>query len=171
MRRLRREQLRRLTTDEPGLSHRQLAKRLGVSKDTVRRDLEALAHEEERADAPDAPQVSEGGAHEDAPPGAPGDAGAPAEDAPGAAGAPLPRRVAQPLADMDVSQWRALRRDLAVLVLTGHPAEAMVHQAVVALAHCYRQALARGELEHGQPFLVSGMTLRPLAPAADRPSS
>jgi DNA-binding transcriptional MocR family regulator len=168
MRRLRREELRRLTTDEPGLSHRQLARRLGVSKDTVRRDLEALAHEEERADAP---QVSEGGADEDAPAGASGDAGAPTEDAPDATGAPLPRRVAQPLADMDVSQWRALRRDLAVLALTGRTAEAMVHQAVVALAHCYRQALARGELEHGQPFLVSGMTLRPLAPAADRPAS
>lgn len=169
-RRLRREQLRRLTTDEPGLSHRQLAKRLGVSKDTVRRDLEALAHEEERADAPHAPQVSEGGAGEDAPTGAPGAADAPTEDSPDATVAPLPRRVAQPLADMDVSQWRALRRDLAVLTLSGLTAEVMVHQAVVALAHCYRQALARGELKHGQPFLVCGMTLRPV-PAADRPSS
>lgn len=171
MRRLRREELRRLTTDEPGLSRRKLAKRLGVSKDTVRRDLEALAHEEELTDAPPAPQVSEGGADEDAPTVVSGQADVPTEDAPDATVTPLPRRVAQPLADMDVSQWRALRRDLAVLTLTGRPAEAMVHQAVVALAHCYRQALARGELEHGQPFLVSGMTLRPMAPAADRPSS
>lgn len=170
MRRLRREQLRRLTTDEPGLSHRQLAKRLGVSKDTVRRDLEALAQEPEHHDAPGAPQVSEGGADDDAPTGALGDSHAPTPDAPGEPPPGLPRRVADPLAGMDVSQWRAVRRDLAVLTLSGCSAEAAVHQAVVAVAHFYRQALARGELEQGQPFLVTDMTLR-TAPSAVRSAS
>lgn len=173
---LRRARVAQLRQAEPDLSHREMAQRLGISKDTVRRDLDALdadaaqpAPPADQAPAPEpdpvahpAPQVSEADA-------------SPADTAtdPVAQTAPpaqLPRRVADPLADMDVSQWRALRRDLAVLMLTGRTAEAMVHQAVVALAHCYRQALTHGELEHGQPFLVSGMTLRPL-PAADRPSS
>ncbi|HET8969422.1 MAG TPA: hypothetical protein VFN19_00065 [Candidatus Nanopelagicales bacterium] len=82
----------------------------------------------------------------------------------------LPRRTAEPLAGIDVSQWPALRRDLAVLGQTGRPAEALVHQAVVALAHHYRQALAAGELQPGRPFVVTGMTLRPAALLADRPA-
>ncbi|OSZ56276.1 hypothetical protein OQI_33820 [Streptomyces pharetrae CZA14] len=81
----------------------------------------------------------------------------------------LPRRVAQPLAGIDVSQWPALRRDLAVLAQCGRPPEALVHQAVTALAHGYRRALDSGHLEPGQPFLISDMTLRPAAQLADRP--
>lgn len=81
----------------------------------------------------------------------------------------LPRRVAQPLAGVDVSQMPALRRDLAVLAATGRPAEALVHQAVTALAHHYSRALADGHLQPGQPFIVSDMTMRPAAQLADRP--
>jgi len=176
-RNLRRSRLAQLRQDEPDLSHRDMAQRLGISKDTVRRDLEALDAEAAQSaplanpsTAPDAgpvahtaPQVST----EAAPPCAtPADVvaqAAPLVD--------LPRRVAEPLADMDVSQWRALRRDLAVLAQTGRSAEALVHQAVAALAHQYSQALARGDLEVGRPFVVRDMTLRPAALLADRPAS
>lgn len=74
----------------------------------------------------------------------------------------LPQRVAQPLAGMDVSQWRALRRDLAVLAQCGSSAESLVHQAVVAMAYAYRQALARGDIKPQVPFLVSEVRLTPL---------
>ncbi|WP_309095244.1 helix-turn-helix domain-containing protein [Streptomyces sp.] len=158
---LRRARVAQLRQAEPHLSHREMAERLGVSKDTVRRDLEALDAEAAQSAPPTkeplaqvAPQVNE--------PGAPG-------RAPDAPAAGLPRRVADPLAGMDVSQWRALRRDLAVLAQTGRSPEALVHQAVLSVAHSYRQALARGDLQPGQPFLISSMQLRPAAQLADRP--
>lgn len=90
-RHLRRERLRRLVEAEPDLSHRALGERLGVSKDTVRRDLEAMAHDGARHAAPPAPQVTEGGAAGGAPALQIVDGGA-AEPAPGGAtgGAPAP---------------------------------------------------------------------------------
>jgi len=142
-----------------GQSQRAIAKRLGISKDTVRRDIERLDAEGEPDGAPpaepstaDAPQASVADAGVSAPEGAP----------PGEPVARLPRRVADPLAGMDVSQWRALRRDLAILAQTGSTAESLVHQAVVAMAHAYRQDLARGAIEPGVPFLVSQVRLTPL---------
>lgn len=83
----------------------------------------------------------------------------------------LPRRVADPLAGMDVSQWRALRRDLAVLAETGRTAEALVHQAVTAVAYAYRLARKAGDLEPGQRFLIADMTLRPSPHSAVRPEA
>ncbi|MFJ2303795.1 MULTISPECIES: hypothetical protein [unclassified Streptomyces] len=91
-----------------------------------------------------------------------------ATDQPPAAPPALPRRAAGPLAGIDVSQWPALRRDLAILAQCGRSPEALVHQAVVTLAHSYRQALARGELAPGQPFIAMDMTLRPLPMPAPR---
>ena len=41
-RNLRRSRVAQLRQAEPDLSHRDMAQRLGISKDTVRRDLEAL---------------------------------------------------------------------------------------------------------------------------------
>ena len=175
-RNLRRSRVAQLRQAEPDLSHRDMAQRLGISKDTVRRDLEALDAEAaqpappaEQVAAPDAepvahtaPQVSAEAAPSCATAAAPVAQSAPPVD--------LPRRVAEPLAGIDVSQWPALRRDLAVLAQTGRSAEALVHQAVVALAHNYRQALAAGELQPGRPFVVTGMTLRPAALLADRPA-
>lgn len=165
--------------DAEGLSARRIAERLGVGKDTVRRDLASLASEDAQQDAPpgapgvtDAPQVgedvSDGGAPQDAPLAGPGAAGAPDGDAPGAPVAQLPRRVAQPLAGIDLSGWPAARRDLAVLAQTGRSPEAMAHQAINALAHHYRQALATGRLEPGVPFVVSDMRLTPLPVPAGR---
>jgi hypothetical protein len=146
--------------NDQGLSRRAIADRLGVGKDTVRRDLAAIEREEATADAPlgacaepDAPQASQAVTGQTAP-----------QDAPVAQ---LPRRVAQPLDGFDVSRWPALRRDLAVLAQTGRSAEALVHQAVTAMAHNYRQALDRQAIAVGQPFIVSEMTLRPI-PVAGR---
>ncbi|MFG2515995.1 helix-turn-helix domain-containing protein [Streptomyces sp. NPDC048584] len=165
-----------LRQGEPDLSHRDMAQRLGISKDTVRRDLEALDAEvaqpappASRADASNADQVAHTAPQVSAEPAPPC---ATAADTMAQAAPPveLPRRVADPLAGIDVSQWRALRRDLAVLAQTGQSAEALVHQAVVALAHHYRQALDRGELQPGRPFVVTGMSLRPAALLADRPA-
>ncbi|MGA5076226.1 helix-turn-helix domain-containing protein [Streptomyces griseoincarnatus] len=176
-RNLRRSRLAQLRQAEPDLSQRDMAQRLGVSKDTVRRDLEALDAEAaqsappvDQAAAPDAEPV----AH--AAPQASAEAAPPRATTVAAVAQPappvdLPRRVAEPLAGMDVSQWRALRRDLAVLAQTGRSAEALVHQAVAALAHQYGRALARGELVPGQPFVVRDMVLRPAAQLADRPAS
>jgi transcriptional regulator with XRE-family HTH domain len=144
-----------------GLSQRAIARRLGVGKDTVRRDLEqdppSAAPDDAPPGEPDtaaAPQASPAEAEEAAPGGAPQDASV----------ATLPRRVADPLAGMDMSQWRALRRDLAVLAQSGLSAEALVHQAIVTLAHQYRQDLAEGRLPPGQRFLIRSMDLY-LAPA------
>jgi hypothetical protein len=149
---------------EEGLSRRAIAERLGVGKDTVRRDLAAIEREPapESAppgapDVPDAPQVSEG----DAPEGAPQ----------GESPRPLPRRMAQPLAGIDLSKWPAVRRDLAVLAQTGRTAEALAHQAITALAHHYARALACGEIAPGQEFFVSSITLRPLPRPGARPPS
>jgi len=159
-RNMRRENVRQLSQREPELSHRQIAERLGISKDTVRRDLDALAEEPGAdgavPDAPGAPQVSVGGAAPDAP------------DEPDESRGALPRRTAPLAGAPDLSQWPALRRDLAQMAQSGMSVEALVHQAVVAVAHGYRQALDRGELRPGDRFLVSGVTLRPAALLADR---
>lgn len=186
---LRRRRVAELRAAEPDLSLRQMADRLGVSRDTVTRDLAEIdqdpagtappagrpepvaeassaAGSATGAEAADpAPQVS-GGGRTDQPVAGEASAAPVAQDRPPAG---LPRRVAEPLAGIDVSQWPALRRDLAVLAQSGRSAEALVHQAVVALAYGYRQALDRGDLQPGQPFIVSGMTLRPAAQLADRP--
>ncbi|MEV0112331.1 HTH domain-containing protein [Streptomyces sp. NPDC050844] len=152
---------------DQGLSQRAIAKRLKVSKDTVRRDLERISAEAEPDDAPpaqpndtDAPQVSEGDPEGDAPRGAP-------QSAPLA---PLPRRMTGPLAlpdGFDLRQWPAVRRDLATLAQTGQSPETLVHHAITAVAHHYRQALAAKDIEPGQSFTVSHVTLRPM-PVARR---
>ena len=148
---LRRAKVAELRAAEPNLSLRRMAARLGLSRDTVTRDLAEL----DRQAAQAAPQANEGGA------------ATPARDAPPVA---LPRRVADPLADMDVSQWRALRRDLAVLAQSGLSAEAVVHQAVVSLAHQYKQDLAAGRLLPGQRFLIRSLDLRRAPVAAALPA-
>lgn len=167
---LRRARVAALRQAEPELSLRSMADRLGISRDTVRRDLEALqaapvaqsATAARGGAAPDrpvahaAPQVTAGGA--------------PAL-AHSATAAPGPAGVAGPLAGIDVSQWRSLRQDLAVLAQTGRSPEALVHQAVATLAHAYRRALAAGQVEPGRSFFVAEMTLRqpPARPDTDGP--
>ncbi|MFF5004658.1 HTH domain-containing protein [Streptomyces phaeochromogenes] len=162
-RNLRRENVRQLSQAEPDLSHRQIAERLGISKDTVRRDLDALARaagaQPAVPDVPVAPQAIAGGAT----PSAPSEQVA----------RPLPRRMVQaggPLTlpdGFDLRRWPAVRRDLATLAQTGLTAEKIAHDAITAVAHSYRQALAVGDIEVGQSFRVSHVTLRPL-PVARR---
>lgn len=180
---LRRKRVAELRRDEPTLSLRQMAQRLGLSRDTVRRDLADLdqaaansappvadpASPDAAVAAPlsqTAPQVSTAVASGAADSATPGEASA----APVAHRAPLPRRVTGPLAlpdGFDLHQWPAVRRDLASLAQTGVPVEKLVHDAIVTMAHHYRKALAAGHIAPGQSFTVSDVTLRPL-PVASR---
>ncbi|MFJ2162550.1 hypothetical protein [Streptomyces sp. NPDC087856] len=139
---------------------RQMAVRLGLSRDTVSRDLDAIG----RMVAESAPPTAEPATHGEERPGPVADPAPQASEGV----AQQPRRVADPLAGMDVSQWRALRHDLAVLAQSGLSAEALVHRAVVALAHQYRQDLAAGRLKPGQRFLVRSMDLYSAPAEADR---
>jgi DNA-binding transcriptional MocR family regulator len=172
-----------------GLSQRAIAKRLNISKDTVRRDLDRIAAEAEPDDAPAAepeapaePQVSEGVAEETVPEDAPlaepqarvselWDAPLDEPDEPDAPPAEpvahLPRRVAHQRLEMDLAGRPAMRRDLAVLAQSGRTVEQLVSQAVIALAFGYRQALARGDLLPGETFLVTELTVQP----APRPAA
>ncbi|MFI1030768.1 HTH domain-containing protein [Streptomyces sp. NPDC020951] len=166
-----------------GLSQRAIAGRLNVSKDTVRRDVEAIDRETEpegapqdAPDDPDAPQVSTAdepeGAPDDAPPSAPVDAGEPdgaAPDEPRAPVAQLPRRTSPERLDVDLRQWPALRRDLAVLAATGLSPEALIHQAVVVLAFGYKQGVRSGQIRPDHPFVVRDMTVSQHAPPSVRP--
>lgn len=148
---VRRARVRQLAQDEPELSLREVADRLGISKDTVRRDLEAMAQDDTAPVAHTAPQVTAGGAEQGETPGAAcdtGTTGGAATDAPGATAATLPRRIAPGGVALDLSQWPELRRDLALLAQTGRSAEALVRQAVTALAFGYRTALARDRKRH-----------------------
>ncbi|MFI8531089.1 hypothetical protein ACIGMX_12650 [Streptomyces aquilus] len=153
---------------EEGLSQRATAKRLKISKDTVRRDWELLDAEAAPDDAPpgapddaDAPQASEGAAEQrapvDAPPGEPvaqeADDRAPQD-------APLPPRVAQPeVIHLDA----AMRRDLAVLAPTGHLPQDLVRTALAVLAAGYRDGVRAGVIAPG-PFTVLGVHVGPPLP-------
>ncbi|MEU1474547.1 HTH domain-containing protein [Streptomyces sp. NPDC005760] len=191
----RRTLVRQLSED--GLSARAIAQRLKVSKDTVRRDLAALAEEDESAQEPDdepqnaeAPQVTADAAADGAPsdepqeapvdgpasdlwaPGEPEDA--PVEelvDEPVEPDAPprLPRRI-RPSEELviDLSRWPALRRDLAVLEATGLSPEALVNQAVIVLAFGYKQAVSAGRIRPDGPFIVRDMTVSPPVPGPRR---
>ncbi|MFD6035277.1 DeoR family transcriptional regulator [Streptomyces griseoincarnatus] len=182
----RRARLARLLKDEPHLTRKELAQRLGLKKDTLRRDLAAIeearaqkaqaARAESADDTPapgpalPAPQASEPSA-----PGArpvrTGAAPHTGEEAQRAQPVRLPRRGPGARVEMDLRAWPAMRRDLAVLAQTGRTPEELISQAVVVLAYGYRQALARGDLAPGQPFVVTDLTLRPPALLADRPAS
>lgn len=160
---------------QQNLSQRQIAARLGISKDTVRRDLEAIEREGEPGDAPpaapddaDTPQVSEGdepeGAPQDAPPAEPDDVREAHDAAPGAPVAQLPRRVSAARVEIDLRQWPGLRRDLAVLADGGFddPVDAIA-QAVKVLATGYRQGLAQRRIIPG-PFVVRHLVVGPPMP-------
>lgn len=173
---LRRADVAELRRAEPDLSLRQMAQRLGMSRDTVRRDLadlDAAAAQSATAAADPATPVADSASGDadgtdqvaqSAPQVSGGGALGVAQDAPRTG---LPRRVAQPLDGIDVRRSAALRRDLAVLAQTGFSPEAIVHQAVLELAHHYRKALNSGALPPNRPFNVRAMTFVALpAPAA-----
>jgi DNA-binding CsgD family transcriptional regulator len=167
---LRRRKVADLRVAEPGLSLRQMAKRLGISRDTVRRDLDDI----DRASSQTAPQASEGAA-ESAPPvevaaAVVAETAPPAED-PGAHAveavaqpapvARLPRRMADTELTIDLARWPALRRDLAVLAETGISPEGLINQAVVVLAFGYRQGVRSGAIRPDRAFVVRDMAVGP----------
>lgn len=146
-----------------------MAERLGVSRDTVTRDLEEI----DRAAAEDLPPADPSGrAAGDSAPPAEAAAGEVAEDLPPAeevaaavvrpAETPppaLPRRASQAELVIDLDGWPALRRDLAVLAATGRSAEALINQAVVCLAYGYRQGVRLGQIRPDRPFTVQAVTV------------
>lgn len=150
-----RRTLVRQLADE-GLSQRQIAVRLGISKDTVRRDLRQDVRQPEQdsaaGQAPDEPQ--------DPPQGAPGDAPAPGPGAP-------PETVAHPVAQggarlvLELDQMPRLAADLAVLARSGWSAVDVLGRAVGAVADAYRLALREGLIDEGVPFFLPPIELRP----------
>ncbi|MFJ6386421.1 helix-turn-helix domain-containing protein [Streptomyces sp. NPDC091972] len=191
---LRRRRVADLRAAEPDLSLRQMADRLGISRDTVTRDLEALDREaadiRPPAEAPDgpvadsAPQVSEGDdvvaetgtdqvdeagrrVAEDRPP-----AGSAAADLVADAAPPrLPRRIrsGEELV-IDLSRSPALRRDLAVLEATGLSPEVLVAKAVAVLRFGHEQAVRAGRLRPGDPFVALDVTVGPPPAGLRRPA-
>lgn len=169
---------------QEGLSARQIAGRLGVGKDTVRRDLEAIERQDAQEaapdaapNAPDAPQVIDGApaeaAPQDAPPAEDECASEPGKRAPGAPVAQLPRRVSAERLDFDLRRWPGARRALAELGSTGLDHEELIDFAVRVVAMGYRQGLADGAIEPGR-FLVLGMRVGPYVsgpPVPRRPAA
>ncbi|WP_330348138.1 hypothetical protein [Streptomyces sp. NBC_00582] len=163
---------------EQGLSRRAIGERLGVGKDTVRRDLDAIKRQDECESAPPAapaapetPQASDGATGESAPQDAP-----PAEDAradeqgaaaPGAPVARLPRRIpvdSRLTLDVDLSKRHALRRALADLAVTGLSLEELVGQGLVVLALAHRQGVAAQRISPQGRFTVLGARAVPSQP-------
>lgn len=150
----RRATVRHLAHQE-GLSARAIAARLGISKDTVRRDL---------AD------VAQGGAPDDAPPATSGAPVAPPR-APGGAVAHSgrPDQAGGHVADRGgvfVPFREGLGSDLADLMRTGCTAADAIDYAVTTLAAAYRGALELGVLSDSDPLDVLAVTFRPPARAA-----
>ncbi|MGW2511289.1 helix-turn-helix domain-containing protein [Streptomyces scopuliridis] len=136
----RRAQAAALSRD--GASLRTIAQYLGVSKDTIRRDLDALARERTRQSAT---QDATPGETPTAAPATPGET--PASLSPGD---PLTVPVDQELLD-----------DLAVITRTGRtPADAIGH-AVHTLAAIYRGAWTTGTYPDGTEPDIIGHQLAP----------
>jgi hypothetical protein len=177
---VRRARLARLLQEEPGLTRKEIAQRLGLKKDTLRRDLAALEEERahsagqsvqnapahgpadsEHAPAPAAPQVSNGSAppaHE-----ASADAAHTGDpDAQRAQPAQLPRREAGGQLVIDLSRRPGLLRDLAVLAQVGMSAQDLVETAMHVLAVGYRQGLAAGDVLPNRPFQVTRLSVASL---------
>lgn len=146
----RRTLVRQLATE--GLSRRQIAARLGISKDTVRRDLSQAEQQSAADQAPDAP--------EDAPPAAPDDAPPAEPGAPAAAPSPTVAHDGAHLV-VDLARHPCLAADLAVLVRTGRSPGDVLAQAVGAVADAYRAALRDDRIDAGVPFFLPPIQLHP----------
>lgn len=145
-----RRTLVRQLTDE-GLSQRQIAARLNVSKDTVRRDLSQT------------PQASAAGQGSDAPDDAPSRE---PDDAPEETAADVtlsqpapPDEVAQdepaePVLRLNLARRPRLLAHLTRLVDAGLRGPAVIDDAVAAFADAYWHAVDTGQLRHGEPFQI-----------------
>ncbi|MGW6910272.1 DeoR family transcriptional regulator [Streptomyces sp. NPDC054940] len=138
----RRAMVEELLRQEPGISARNIAARLGVGKDTIRRDLDAIATAQ-RQTAPE-PAPSEPEPAPDAPSGAQDDApDAPPEE-------PAPAAEAPPADDrLTVAYDDQLRAGLATLARAGHPPDSAVRFAVAFLAHGLKRLWATGAYPPG----------------------
>ncbi|MFI6249018.1 helix-turn-helix domain-containing protein [Streptomyces sp. NPDC051016] len=153
----RRAMVEELMRREPGISARKIADRLGVGKDTVRRDIAGI-EAEQRQSAPDpaavepepapaAPQETEAGAP-DEPPAQPDDA-------------PDADRLTLACDDQ-------LRAGLAMLARAGHTPEDAVRLAVAVLARAYEGAWRFGLYPAGVAPRVRVVDLYPYVPKGDR---
>ncbi|MGW7195529.1 hypothetical protein [Streptomyces chryseus] len=139
------------------LSHRAIAARLGISKDTVRRDLAhpapTVAHTEPEVAHPARATESQS----DAPPAPPAP---PAEDSAPPAAPTRPFGVVRPGAGLTVLPDVEFADDLAVLMSCGRTAADAIGHAVSIVAGIYRNAWARGVVLHGQePCIVDAAVL------------
>ncbi|MGW1001773.1 hypothetical protein [Streptomyces sp. NPDC002520] len=139
----RRALVRQLRADDPTLSARKIAGQVGVGKDTILRDLEAISQEDAQA-APEPDAVEPEGAP-DAPDGAPADAPPDAD------------RLTVALDDQ-------LRTGLTVLAHAGHTPEDAVRLAVAVLARAYEGAWKFGLYPHGIAPRVRVVKLYPYNP-------
>ncbi|MFI1767498.1 HTH domain-containing protein [Streptomyces sp. NPDC020800] len=159
----RRAMVAELLRQEPGISQRSIAARLGVSKDTIRRDVDAIEAAQRQAaprpadaepePAPDAPQRAE----DDAPPSTPDAPPVALDDAP-----PGADHLTVPLGDQ-------LRAGLATLAEAGHSPEDAVRLAVAVLARAYEGAWKFGLYPRGAAPRVQVVKLHPYDPKGATP--
>lgn len=160
----RRTAVRQLADD--GLSQRRIARRLGVSKDTVRRDLAELA----QTDAPDPEPAAPATTSACATPAPPGEPPAPEacatpapDDEPPAPEPAPPAPTGAPLPD----DWLAigldddLRDHLAVLQSTGRTLTAAIRDSIELLADAHRDAWDYEECPRGTAPRIYGVRYRP----------
>lgn len=164
--RQRRAAVRQLADE--GLSQRRIARRLGVSKDTVRRDLAELAQADATDADPPTPLASSASATPapDGEPPAPEGCATPAPDDEPPAPEPAPPPPAgAPLPD----DWLAigldddLRDHLQVLQSTGRTLSAAIREAVEHYADAHRDAWDHEECPRGTAPRIYGVRFRPYA--------
>ncbi|MBP5875684.1 DeoR family transcriptional regulator [Streptomyces scabiei] len=155
----RRAMVAELVRQEPDISARNIAARLGVGKDTIRRDLDANATAQ-RQTQPD-PAAPEATSAPDAPPSAPDGAPASAPDAPPAAPADADRLTV----DLDDQ----LRADLATMTRTGMTSWDAIATAVSIVAGTYRNAWASGRIPDGVAPRILTCNIAPHREEESRP--
>ena len=142
----RRAMVAELRRQEPDISARKIASRLGVGKDAILRDLAAIQAEQSQAAPPPTVlrAVSEPGTPDSAPHSAPG---TPADDE-----------------LLTVACSDQLREDLAVLAQAGHTPDEAVSLAVSILARAYTGAWTFGLYPPGTAPRVRVVDLYPYDP-------
>ncbi|WP_416976816.1 helix-turn-helix domain-containing protein [Streptomyces sp. T028] len=158
----RRAMVKELMRQEPGISARNIAARLGVGKDTIRRDVAEIRLAQSQA-APQ-PAVGEPESAPDAPDAAPEAAPpAPPEEPPSAPDAP-------PAEDrLTVAYDDQLLAGLATLAEAGHTPEDAIRLAVTLLARAYEGAWRFGLYPHGVRPRVRLVDLYPYNPKGTTP--
>ncbi|MCI3277500.1 helix-turn-helix domain-containing protein [Streptomyces cylindrosporus] len=138
----RRAMVEELLRQEPGISARTIAARLGVGKDTIRRDLAAIEAAQRQA-------ASEPAAKEPDP----------------APDAPAPNAVSAPRDPLDEPLRRWLtpeaHADLAVLMEAGHSVSFAVRRALEVLADAYRGAWDRDRYPRGTAPEITSISVAP----------